>query len=153
MAPTTLHKVQTFPIGLNQAWDFFSDPRNLPAITPPALGFRVLSDIPPRIHDGLILRYSVRPFPFYRVGWITEIAEVKAPERFVDIQLKGPYRMWRHVHSFRATPDGTVMQDAIHYELPFGPLGALAAGAIVRRSLENLFAYRAEALRKRFGSL
>ena len=148
-----LKKVQTLPIGLKAAWDFFSDPRNLPAITPPAMGFRVLSEPPPGIHAGLILRYSVRPLPLYRTTWISEITEVREPEWFVDEQRSGPYRMWRHEHAFRATPVGTIVQDTIRYRLPFGIAGDLVAGAFVRRALDNLFAYRADALRRRFGTV
>jgi len=149
----TLHKVQTLPIGIREAWDFHSDPRNLSAITPPAMAFRVLSEPSARIHAGLVLRYSVRPLPYYRTTWISEITEVRELEWFVDEQRSGPYRMWRHEHAFRATPAGVIVEDTIHYRLPFGIAGTLIAGALVRRTLDNLFAFRAEALRRRFGSV
>jgi ligand-binding SRPBCC domain-containing protein len=150
---STLKRVQVLPIPIREAWDFHSDPRNLAEITPPAMEFRLVSAPPPRISAGLILSYSVKPLPFYRTTWVSEITEVHDLERFVDVQRSGPYRMWRHTHTFRATPTGTIVQDIIEYELPFGALGSLVAGAYVRRTLERLFDFRATALGRRFGSV
>jgi ligand-binding SRPBCC domain-containing protein len=149
---SVFRKSQTLPIPLPQAWDFFSDPRNLPLITPPRMGFRVLSDPPPRIHAGLMLRYSVRVLPGYRAEWVSEITQARAPEYFVDEQRSGPYRLWHHEHHLRAVPGGTLVEDHVHYALPFGFLGRWFAGALVRRELESIFAFRARALQRRFGT-
>jgi ligand-binding SRPBCC domain-containing protein len=147
-----LNRIQTLPIAREQAWTFFSDPRNLAEITPKDMGFRVLSDPPARIHAGLILAYSVKPFPGFSTAWVSEITHVAAPEYFVDEQRMGPYRMWHHEHWFRQAPGGgTVMEDVVHYALPWGWVGHAVAGAFVRRRLEAIFRFREEALTRRFG--
>ena len=147
-----LRKSQILPIPLPEAWEFFSNPANLSAITPPRMAFRILSPPPERIHPGLILRYSVRPLPGYRTRWVSEITEARAPEYFVDEQRSGPYRSWRHEHYLRPAGGGVEVEDRVRYELPFGRLGDWVAGALVRRELEAIFAFRAEALRARFGA-
>jgi ligand-binding SRPBCC domain-containing protein len=146
-------KTQFLPISLPEAWGFFSDPANLPSITPPGMAFRILSPVPERIHPGLILRYSVRPLPGYRTEWVSEITQARAPEYFVDEQRSGPYRFWRHEHFLRPVEGGVIAEDRVQYELPFGPLGYWVAGRLVRRRLEAIFAFRAQALRTRFGAV
>jgi ligand-binding SRPBCC domain-containing protein len=148
-----LNKTQMLPISLPSAWEFFSDPANLPSITPPPMAFRILSAPPERIYPGLILRYSVRPLPGYRTEWVSEITEARAPEYFVDEQRSGPYRFWRHEHFLRVVDGGVRVEDRVQYELPFGPIGSLLAGGMVRRRLEAIFAFRAQALRARFGTV
>lgn len=148
-----LHRVQTLPVALPEAWAFFSDPRNLAAITPPDMAFEILSEPPPSIHAGLILVYRVGVLPGLRTTWVTEITHVRAPEYFVDEQRMGPYRLWHHEHRFRPVPGGVEVEDVVHYALPFGPLGRAVAGALVARRLAAIFAYRAETLRRRFGTI
>jgi ligand-binding SRPBCC domain-containing protein len=147
-----LNRTQYLPISVEAAWDFFSAPGNLPAITPPDLGFRVLSHPPASIYPGLMLRYSVRPLPGFRTTWVSEITHVRAPEYFVDEQRIGPYSLWHHEHRFHRSPGGVRVEDIIHYALPFGPLGDALAGSLVLRKLEAIFAYRSEILAKRFGT-
>lgn len=151
--PAVFRKSQTLPISLPAAWEFFSDPANLPAITPPPMAFRILSPPPQRIYPGLILRYSVKPLPGYRTEWVSEITEARAPEYFVDEQRSGPYRFWRHEHFLRVVDGGVRVEDVVHYELPFGFLGWRLAGGMVERRLEAIFAFRAQALRARFGTV
>ena len=151
MALERLHFTQSLPIPLDEAWAFFSDPRNLPVITPPALGFRILSHPPAAIHAGLMISYSVRPLPGLRTLWVSEITHARAPGYFVDEQRVGPYRLWHHEHHFRAAPGGgTLVEDEIHYLLPFGFAGSWAAGWLVRRQLRAIFAFRKAALAQRF---
>lgn len=145
-------RTQYLPISLEAAWEFFSAPGNLPIITPPELGFRILSASPSAIYPGLMLRYSVRPLPGFRTTWVSEITHVRAPEYFVDEQRIGPYSIWHHEHHFHNSPEGVRVEDIIHYALPFGPLGDALAGSLVRRKLEAIFDYRSGILSKRFGS-
>jgi ligand-binding SRPBCC domain-containing protein len=149
-----LRRAQTLPIPLAQAWDFFSDPRNLSVLTPPGLALKVLSIPPPAVYPGLMIRYSVRPLPGFRTTWLTEITQVRAPEFFVDEQRMGPYRLWHHEHRFRpAAGGGVLVEDIVHYALPFGFLGSLFAGALVRRQLNAIFAFRSKVLADRFGTV
>lgn len=72
----------------------------------------------------------------------SRITEMNRPSRFVDEQLDGPFKQWRHVHSFEAQADGTRMVDRIDYEAPFGPLGRAVDRFFLNRYLTNLIAQR-----------
>lgn len=146
----TLHRIQTLPISLEEAWRFFSDPMNLAEITPGDMGFEVLSTPPRAIYAGLMLHYHVRALPFLKLEWVTEITVVRELEFFVDEQRMGPYRLWHHEHHFRQVPGGVEMDDRVHYALPFGWLGSLVAGAWVENRLKRIFDYRKRALEARF---
>ena len=147
-----LTREQVLPISIAEAWTFFSNPRNLADITPPKLGLRVTSDLPERIHAGMVISYRLYPLMGVKLGWVTEITHVDEPHIFVDEQRFGPYRFWHHLHQFEAVDGGVLVRDIVNYALPFGPLGRLVHSPVVRRNLENIFAYRAKVLVDRFGS-
>jgi ligand-binding SRPBCC domain-containing protein len=135
-----------------ECWAFFSNPQNLAKITPPALDFRILSDLPTEIHPGLMIEYRVRPLLGIPMTWLTEIAQVNAPRTFVDEQRVGPYALWHHAHFFTAINEGrTEVRDLVHYVLPFGWLGNLAHPFLVAPTLEKIFAYREKAVAAHFG--
>jgi ligand-binding SRPBCC domain-containing protein len=139
-----IRREQRLPGPPDEVFAFFADARNLEAITPPLLRFRVLQ--PDRIEMGVgaLIRYRlrVRGFP---VGWLTAIRAWDPPDRFVDEQLRGPYALWHHTHTFESLDGGgTLMRDVVRYALPLGPLGELARRLFVRRDLEAIFHYRAE---------
>ena len=100
MAIHVLRKTQMVAASVAECWAFFSDPRNLPRITPPALDFRVLTELPPSVHPGLMIEYRVRPLLGISMSWLTEITHVEPGVRFVDEQRIGPYRIWHHEHHF-----------------------------------------------------
>ena len=145
-----LHTTQHLPIAQEEAWEFFVSPSNLRRITPDWLDFRMTTTPPPTIHPGTILTYRIRPVAGVPVQWVTEITHVTAPHYFVDEQRFGPYRFWHHQHHFRPTDDGVVVEDLVHYALPFGMVGRLAHAATVRQRLEAIFAYRRQVLRETF---
>ena len=129
-----------------QLWRFLVDPRNLNLLTPRELEFEVCSELPPAIHLGLLIDYRIKIPWIGRRRWRTEITEVDPGRRFVDLQLKGPYRSWRHEHQLRAVDERTTeMTDRIEYRMPFGWVGRLAS-PLVRRQLRQIFSYRRQAL-------
>ncbi len=137
-----LAQEQWVPAPMNTVFDFFSDPYNLARITPPWLGFHVTRFDPPNMQAGTLLEYRLRWFGIpYR--WQTLIEVWEPGHRFVDTQLRGPYILWHHTHTFAVRADGVLLTDRVRYRLPFGPLGALAHRLLVRRQLEAIFAYRA----------
>ncbi len=144
-----LERTQMLPIALEVAWEFFSDPHNLPAITPPGLRFRLTCAVPPRMHPGMIITYRLNPFPLVPVSWVTEITHVQEPHLFVDEQRAGPYRFWHHQHHFRATAEGTEVRDIVSYALPFGLFGRPAA-PFIHRQLRTIFEFRRRYLAQRF---
>lgn len=135
---------------------FFADAENLDAITPDDLRFEIVSERPIAMRAGALITYRLRvaAIPF---RWVTRIEVFDPEERFVDVQLLGPYRSWRHTHLFAEVRGGTLVRDRVEYELPLGPLGTLAHTLFVRRRLERIFAYRrrriAELLEERAGAL
>lgn len=144
-----LSRTTLLPVDLDRAWDYFSDPRNLPHLTPPWLHLAPTSPLPERMHPGMIVTYSVRPALGIPVHWVTEITHVVPGQLFVDEQRSGPYRFWHHQHHFRAVPGGVEMRDIVHYALPFGALGNLAASAVHQKVASN-FDYRAAVLERTF---
>ena len=145
-----LYRKQTLPIGLEQAWDFFSSPHNLAEITPPWLHFTIRSELPERIYSGLMITYTIRVPPGLPWSWTGEIKHVEEPFLFVDEQRAGPYRLWHHQHRFAAVEGGVLMEDEVHYALPFGILGRPAHPIYVRPLLERIFDFRLDYLNKRW---
>ena len=127
----------------DEVFEFFAQPRNLEPMTPPLLRFRVVTPEPIAMGQGTLIRYRLRVHGL-PVGWLTEITEWAPPYRFVDEQIKGPYALWHHTHTFEPTGDGdTLMRDVVRYRIGFGPLGSLADRLIVRRDVEKIFDFRA----------
>lgn len=145
-----LERTQVVPIGLAEAWAFFSDPRNLARITPPDLGFRVTSELPERMYEGLFISYQIAPLFGVPVRWVTEITHIEEGVMFVDEQRMGPYRLWHHEHWFRAVSDGVEMRDIVHYAMPFGAAGEAAHALLVGRQVRGIFDYRQRVLDRRF---
>lgn len=86
------------------------------------------------------------------IRWTTEIIEWQPPHRFVDIQLKGPYKLWRHEHAFVAEGNSTRILDEVQYQLPFGLMGRIAHALQVKGDVETIFAYRKQAVERRFAN-
>ncbi|MGB0933937.1 MAG: SRPBCC family protein [Lishizhenia sp.] len=137
-----LIKKQFVKTDLQTCWDFFSSPRNLKEITPDYMGFHVLTEIPDKMYEGLMIEYKVTPLLNIPMNWITEIKYVHDKEFFVDEQRKGPYKIWHHEHHFKAVDGGVEMTDIVSYEIPFGFLGRLMHPIVVKKKLEEIFDYR-----------
>jgi ligand-binding SRPBCC domain-containing protein len=151
MATHELIREQVLPGAPEDVFPFFADARNLEAITPPILGFEVVTpgDIPMRVGTLIQYRLRLRGIP---VSWLTSIQDWDPPHRFVDVQVRGPYALWHHTHEFErwAGGDGfTLMRDTVRYAIGFGPRGELARRAFVTRDVERIFAFRREAVAER----
>ena len=151
MAFYQLRRSQVVPATPDHVWDVLSSPLNLREITPPALGFEVLTpDLPDRIRPGLIVVYRVRPLLRIPVTWVAEITHVVPGESFVDEQRAGPYALWHHEHRMTAVDGGVRIDDLVSYIPPLGLLGRIAHALFLRRALERIFDYRREALDRLF---
>lgn len=137
------------PRPLQDVFAFFAAAENLEVITPPELGFEIVTPAPIVIAEGTLIDYRLRLFgvPF---RWRTRIARWDPPHSFTDEQVKGPYRTWVHTHAFRAVDGGTEMTDEVRYQLPFAPLGDLAY-PLVRLQVRRIFAFRNRAIEQRLG--
>ncbi|MEP7072290.1 MAG: SRPBCC family protein [Verrucomicrobiota bacterium] len=146
----TLERRQLVRMALPECWKFFSDPRNLAQITPPAMNFRLQHEVPSAVYPGMMISYKVTPLLGISIRWLTEITHVRAPEYFCDEQRRGPYRLWHHEHSFsRVSDQETEVHDLIHYAPPLGPCGAVLNRLVVRPQLERIFDFRRDVLARR----
>ena len=121
MATFSLKTVQLIPVDIDTAWEFFSNPANLQAITPKNLGFKILSKHHgDKMYPGQIIEYRVSPVLGIPMYWMTEITHVKDKAFFVDEQRFGPYQLWHHQHHFKIVDGGVEMTDIVHYRNPLG---------------------------------
>jgi ligand-binding SRPBCC domain-containing protein len=136
-----LRREQLLPGTPSDVFEFYADAGNLELITPAWLGFRVVTSQPIEMRPGALIEYRLT---LHRVPvrWLTRIEEWEPGQRFVDVQVKGPYRFWHHTHTFEARNGGTIVRDEVRYTLPLGPLGELAHRLFVRRDLECIFDFR-----------
>jgi ligand-binding SRPBCC domain-containing protein len=145
-----LHREQFVPRSLDEVFGFFSEAANLEAITPPWLGFSLVGSEPVAMGFGTTIEYRLR---LHRLPlrWVSRIALWQPGRAFVDVQVRGPYRVWRHRHEFEASGDATIVRDHVDYALPLGPLGELAHKALVERDLARIFDYRHAAVARLLG--
>jgi hypothetical protein len=136
---------------VSEVFPFFQDPRNLAEITPKWMSFEVVHIDDGGMRAGFKIAYRIK-WMGVSLRWITRIKEYDPPHRFLDVQAKGPYKVWRHEHTFEETASGTRMRDLVQYELPFGILGDVAHRLIVRRQLRRIFDYRARRIAKLFAA-
>lgn len=147
-----LEKKLKLKISLKEAWDFFSNPRNLPKITPPELNFKISPDTPDKVYQGIILHYTVSPIAKIPLNWTTEITHLVENKLFVDEQRFGPYKFWHHQHLFEEDGNEVLMTDIIHYKIPFEFLVPFMNNLYVGKKLKDIFDFREKTLTKLFNS-
>ncbi len=145
-----LRREQHLPAPPAEVFPFFADAGNLEAITPAWLRFAIVPPRPTDMGMGTLIEYRLRLHGI-SVSWLTRIEEWIPGERFVDVQLRGPYALWHHTHEFEADgADGTLMRDTVRYALPYGPLGEVAHRLFVARDLAAIFDFRTGRVRAAF---
>jgi ligand-binding SRPBCC domain-containing protein len=156
---------------LPQVFAFFADPRNLPRIMPPGLGTRLetVKVVPPRFLAGetpadaepmaaagteMTVAFKVIPYVPMHERWTVVISEFSLNQYFRDAQTQGPFKQWQHTHSFEAKTvdgrEGTLIHDAVEYEVGFGVVGNLLEKLIFQRVLKATFEHRKKALGRVF---
>ncbi len=146
----TVHRFEAelfLPRQVEEIFPFFADARNLQRITPPFLDFRVLTPGVIEMRPGTLIDYKLKVHGI-PLRWRTRINAWEPPRRFVDEQLKGPYRQWIHEHTFEPRDGGTLCRDVVDYAVPGG---ALVNRFFVRKDVQKIFAYREKVLREIFG--
>ena len=150
----SLKAIQKIPVDLKAAWNFFSKPDNLNAITPKKLGFKILNiskAYKDEMYAGQIIEYNVKPLFGIPLYWMTEITHVKNEEYFIDEQRFGPYSLWHHQHHFTAIENGIEMTDIVHYKIPYWFVGDIANALIVQKQLKEIFEYRFRMIEEKYG--
>jgi hypothetical protein len=136
------------PAPREEVFAFFADAANLDAITPPWLSFRTITPGPIAMRAGTVIDHKLRIHGI-PIRWRSKIAIWEPRARFVDEQVRGPYRLWRHEHFFQERDGGTLVCDRVRYSVPFD---FLVHELLVRRDVEKIFAWRTECLQRRFKS-
>lgn len=134
-----LEKTLRLPISVDQAWQFFSNPRNLSTITPQAMNFVIKSPVSDPVYAGMMITYTVSPLLNISMTWVTEITHVREPYYFCDEQRMGPYRLWHHEHIFKPIDGGIEMTDIVNYSLKLPLFDFIIHPLIVRPQLEKSF--------------
>jgi hypothetical protein len=145
----TLRQEQLVNRPRSEVFSFFARPENLQVITPPWLGFVLLTPSPVRMREGAVIDYAMRALG-KSMRWTSIITEYDPPNHFVDQQLVGPYSFWYHTHTFTEARRGTLIVDEVRYIVPFGPLGRLAHALYVESALDKIFDYRKSVIEKAF---
>lgn len=149
----SIKAVQLLPVSMDIAWEFFSSPANLKNITPPSLGFDIISKHHgDKMYPGQVIEYKVRPVLGIPLYWMTEITHVKDKKYFVDEQRFGPYSLWHHQHHFKEVANGVEMTDIVHYKIPFWFLGDIANALMVKKQLKQIFDFRYKKAAEIFGT-
>lgn len=131
-------------------WPFFGDPANLELLTPPLLRFEILTPQPIRMAADTRIDYRLRVHGI-PLRWRTRIAVWQPPVCFVDEQERGPYRLWRHTHTFAPAAGGTLLADHVEFTVRGGLLAPLLSRLFVERDLLRIFRFRLIEMAKRFG--
>ncbi len=134
------------PAPITQVFDYFSRAENLEKITPSFLGFKITTPLPIAMKPGTIIDYKLR-IHGVPIKWRTRIEQWEPGVRFVDTQVKGPYKFWHHTHEFSAVEGGTLMKDRVRYVPPFGILGRMIHPFLIRPDVEKIFAHRKSVLK------
>ena len=145
-----LYREQVVPAPVDEVFGFFAEAANLERITPPWLGFGLVGAEPIEMRTGTLIEYRLQ---LHRLPlrWVSRIALWQPRRTFVDVQVRGPYRVWRHRHDFEPRGRNTVVRDHVDYALPLGPLGEFAHAAFVERDLARIFDYRRAAVTRLLG--
>ena len=151
MRVRTLTAEVWLPRPIGEVFAYFGDARNLDALTPPWLHFRVVRLPEGGLRQGARIEYRIR-WRWAPLHWLTEITAWEPPCRFVDAQRRGPYRRWVHEHRFEESDGGTLVRDRVEYAVPGGPLEPVLHRLLVGPDVAAIFAYRRDKLRERFAA-
>lgn len=138
----TFKKEQKISKNILDVFNFFSRPENLATITPPKMRFKILTPSPIEMKEGALIDYTVRILGC-PIRWRTLITKYDPPNIFVDQQLKGPYSLWHHTHTFTKISDNeTLIKDIVTYSIPFGFIGRAVHSIYIKKDLDRIFSYR-----------
>ena len=134
---------------IEEIWSFFTNPKNLNQLTPSDMNFKILSGSSDDFYEGKIISYSINPFKFYNIKWVTEITKIKKNDFFIDEQRFGPYKMWHHEHHFIKNNDNTTtIHDKVIYKLPYGIIGKINHKLFIKKRLLEIFNFRKKTMKQ-----
>lgn len=134
---------------IDEVFSFFAKAENLNIITPPELNFKIITPLPIEMRMGTLIDYKII-LNGVSFKWKTKITEWVPPYRFVDTQIKGPYRIWVHEHIFESQGNNTTVKDIVSYLPPGWILEPVIHKLAVKKKLEHIFDYRMEKIKSIF---
>ncbi len=137
---------QWLPRPVSEVFPFFADAANLEQLTPPWLKFEIRTPQPVQMKVGALIDYRLKLYGL-PIGWRTEITAWEPNQRFVDEQIKGPYKLWRHEHRFEPKDGGTLVTDTVDF---VAPLRVLSTPLFVKPDVKRIFDFRFRELARRF---
>jgi len=148
-----LYREQQLKCSIDEAWQFFASPQNLPELAPKEMDFKVLTNADEmlEIYSGMRIDYLVRPLFGIRISWKSELRDVVYKKSFSDFQYRGPFRMWQHHHEFIENEEGVLMKDTLTYEMKWGMFGQLLNTLLIHDKLNYIFDNRQKVIAKLFG--
>ena len=141
---------QTVSRPRSEVFPFFAAAQNLERLTPGFLGFRITRTPREPLETGALIDYRLRLHGL-PVWWRTRIDAWHPPYRFVDTQVRGPFRRWRHLHEFVQTGDGTLVRDTVDFDVYFRPLYRTPLLGWIESDLERIFEHRRRVIDGIFG--
>lgn len=141
------------PADVQRCWRFFGSAENLPLITPRWLRFQLAMTAPyPRIEQDTLLDYTIR-WCGVPIRWRTRIIDWDPPRTFIDLQVRGPYALWHHQHSFKPMDGGVECRDRVIYKVPIPIVGTIVNALIVKKQLIEIFQFRRQAIAQNLGGM
>ena len=144
---------QFIDLPIDQVFNFFSKPENLSLITPTRLKFDILTPSPIKMKEGQLIDYSLTIMYFIKLRWRTLITDYEKPYKFVDQQIKGPYSLWHHTHTFEEKNGGTLICDNVTYAIPLGIIGQFMHAIYIKHDVNSIFKYRGKILNQIFSEI
>ena len=144
---------QFIDLPIEDVFDFFSKPENLSLITPPRLRFDILTPTPLEMKEGQLIDYSLKILYLIKLHWRTLITDYQKPYKFIDQQIKGPYTLWHHTHTFEEKDGGTLIKDNLKYVIPFGWIGRVIHFIYIKHDISGIFQYRHKILNDIFSEI
>ena len=144
---------QFIDLPIHDVFSFFSKPENLSLITPSRLKFNILTPRPIIMEEGQLIDYTLTIMYCLNIRWTTLITKYSKPNIFIDQQLKGPYSLWHHTHTFKEKDGGTLITDQVVYGVPFGVIGRLLHLIYIKHDLKSIFRYRYKILNHIFSEI
>jgi ligand-binding SRPBCC domain-containing protein len=131
-------------------FEFFSKAENLNKLTPPILEFKIITPLPIKMEKGTFIDYKIK-LNGISFKWKTQITAWENNRRFIDTQIKGPYKIWIHEHLFEEENGQVKMTDTVQYLSPGWFLEPIINKLYISKKVEEIFAYRTIELDKLFG--
>ena len=140
---------QLLPVPRFTAFDYLSDPNQVPFLLQPQLDVQVLTP------ETSLKRGDELHFMMTRLGLSQSvrfrIEDILRGSRLTYRQVEGLFASWTHTIKFEEHGENaTLVTDLVDYQLPFGVLGLLADDLLVKNDMRKLLENRLQRTKEHF---